>query len=219
MKIRFFLMFLLAISVFACQNGPTYDQEERANTDLQTIEQPPTEQAIIQQYKDGDIRFFRESDDMVIAVLENMRKDPVVQTGTKRLSAKLEGQQRIYSDRNRPLYKVAYLENGFQLLSPDDVFLYQVTHTPREIKVAYDKEVTNFFEIKHQKDSGAQIRYRGSTLGNLVYMSDGHFISAYGERYYHKGQNFHPSYALLGLKSLDLEVRMLMIAELFQMGL
>ena len=92
-----YLTLFFLISVWSCQNNATTN-EDRSSINLSEQTTNPTDQAIIQQFNEGDIRFFRESGDMVIGIIEDILRSPVLQTAQKRLTASEKGETRSYSE-------------------------------------------------------------------------------------------------------------------------
>ena len=208
---------LLCLFVGSCQNGNTYDDAQRKAVDLSKLETQQVNRPLIQQYKDGDIRFFDDSD-MVIGNIEGINRIPSVETGDIRLESKAKGDVRTYSHKGSSRYRVVYENNAFSLTDAGKNFLYKITVSGNRIRIANDKEVSNYYEISAQKDSQAKIMYRNSVLGNMYFMDEGHFISAFNKRYTNEDTQYHASYSIIGLSKIPLEQRLIMITELIQMG-
>ena len=213
---KYIALFIL-ISVWSCQNNATTN-EDRSSVDLSQQTTNATDQAIIQQFNEGDIRFFRESDDMVIGIVEDILRSPVLQSASMRLSASEKGETRSYSENNRKKYEVRYEGNGFKLYDRGGKFLFAVSVKDNGFNLGFDEAITNFYDIQFVKASNARILYRGSTLGNLYYVDESVFISGFGERYYVSKNGFHPAYGIISMTRIPLEERLILITELFQMG-
>ena len=212
-----YLALFFLISVWSCQNNATTN-EDRSSINLSEQTTNPTDQAIIQQFNEGDIRFFRESDDMVIGIIEDILRSPVLQTAQKRLTASEKGETRSYTEGNRKKYEVRYQGNGFKLYDSSERFLFAVSVKDNGFDIGFDETISNYYDIQFVKASNAKITYRGSTLGNLYYVDESVFISAFGERYYVNKNGFHSAYSIISMTRIPLEERLILITELFQMG-
>ena len=212
-----YLALFFLISVWSCQNNATTN-EDRSSINLSEHTANPTDQAIIQQFNEGDIRFFRESDDMVIGIIKDILRSPVLQTAQKRLTASEKGETRSYTEGNRKKYEVRYQGNGFKLYDGSERFLFAVSVKDNGFDIGFDETISNYYDIQFVKASNAKITYRGSTLGNLYYVDESVFISAFGERYYVNKNGFHSAYSIISMTRIPLEERLILITELFQMG-
>jgi len=212
-----YLALFFLISVWSCQNNATTN-EDRSSINLSEQTTNPSDQAIIQQFNEGDIRFFRESDDMVIGIIEDILRSPVLQTAQNRLIASEKRETRSYAEGNRKKYEVRYEGNGFKLYDRAGKFLFAVSVKDNGFNIGFDETISNYYDIQFVKTSNAQIMYRGSTLGNLYYVDESVFISAFGERYYVNKNGFHSAYSIISMTRIPLEERLILITELFQMG-
>jgi acyl-CoA hydrolase len=210
---KIFLFPTFIFLFFACSG--------KKNTEnLQTLENLPKENSATQVTKTETLSqtIVIESKGKIFASIEIGKEKAILKSNNQIILVhRRKEDKRKYELNNTIIAETKYKEEGFKLRTNTGLLKWKVKIGTDKIKISDNEENQNPYELKSNENNKAKIKLNETEIATAEQKGDKIVVTGNTGTYEIKSAKFDKSYAILGVKEISEQDRLLILIELLNL--